>query len=194
MKKNKGFAPIAIVLIIIAVLVVGGIVYFKVKNNSKVIENDFTYSLHDQDFLAQNMPDIHVGTSVDSIIKTNIESFMKHVCSGSSVNLAVSSNKLYGYDDKYIYAWIYCAEFSTDSKLEGVSSVPYRLEYKNPNYLIIGYKRSPDGEGNETINKQIFGKYYDLMIKNPPSSSEIQELAKQAFDKAVETLNSINKI
>jgi len=201
MKKNKaclsvkqGFAPIAIVLIVVAVLAVGGVAYyaeksFKKENNfiNQPIGNDFTYSLYDQDFLAQNMQDIPVGTSVDSIIKTNIELFMRHVCSGSSDNLAVSSNKVYGYNDKYIYAWIYCAEFSTNLQLEGASSVPYRLEYKNPNYLIIGYKRSPDGEGNETINKQIFGKYYNLMIKNPPSNSEIKELENQALDKAVET-------
>ena len=42
MKKNKGFAPVAIVLIVVAVLAVGGVAYFKVKNNSKVVENNFT--------------------------------------------------------------------------------------------------------------------------------------------------------
>lgn len=74
MKKNKGFSLIAITLIIIAVLVIGGIIYFKVKNNSKVIENDFTNQPTENDIIQPvvkestnivdpNNPDMMIYTS-----------------------------------------------------------------------------------------------------------------------------------
>lgn len=96
------------------------------------------------------------------------------------------SNLLYGYDEKYAYAWVLCSGFIVKSSGElepGTGfSIPTRLEYKQPDFQIVAYKHPEDGSFYDTTLRQLFPKkFYDL---GRPSNDEISELEKEVWDKA----------
>lgn len=96
------------------------------------------------------------------------------------------SNILYGYDDKYAYAWVYCSGFivtGTEELEQGTAfSIPTRLEYTKPNFEIINYKQP--GMGNQygpTFRLLFPKKFYDI---GQPSNVEINRLEEELRNKA----------
>ena len=96
---------------------------------------------------------------------------------------------LYGFDDKYAYAWVYCSGFILkDSKLEqGTAfSIPTRLEYQQLNFNIVNFKQPMDGSLYDPTLRQLFPKkFYD----KHPSKTEMDKLEQEVRDKAKATLN-----
>ena len=88
------------------------------------------------------------------------------------------SNILYGYDDQYGYAWVFCAGYIMKSQNEleiGTTfSIPTRLEYTQPNFEIIAFQQPGDGAlYAPTLQKLFPKKMYDL---GHPSNAEIDAL------------------
>lgn len=95
-------------------------------------------------------------------------------------------NILYGYDDKYAYAWVYCSGFivtGTEELKQGTAfSTPTRLEFTKPNFEIIDYKQP--GMGNQygpTLRLLFPKKFYDI---GHPSNTEINRLEDELRNKA----------
>ena len=76
MEKNKGFAPIAIVLTIIAVLVVGGVAYYKLKNSSNLpkAENNLPQENQNNNVVNNPVENPVVNNPVANVPVINVES------------------------------------------------------------------------------------------------------------------------
>ncbi len=107
-------------------------------------------------------------TTPQSELQSHVDDFM--VTQGSEHDLGKEnyqcSSTLYGYDDKYAYAWVYCSGFTlkTNGELEQGTAIsaPARLEYTDPHFQIVAFERPGDG-GNPPTLKQLFPKeMYDL--------------------------------
>lgn len=176
MKYNKGSVGAVLLIIILVLLVGGGMYYLGVKkSNVNVVpeQNNFTNNEEKNKEIS------------DSSLKLKIESFME-----SSFKKNVLSNKvacssiLYGNEEKYSYAWVYCGEFDGSKKLVQASSGATRLEYSSVNDPITGFKEASECCSSESVDREIFpGKYYDLMIKGHPTNDEIKQLEQDALNK-----------
>jgi len=114
-------------------------------------------------------------------LQSNINTFMESQAGDSlGKDNYYCSNLLYGYDDKYAYAWVYCSGFvvKNNNELEqGTAfSIPTRLEYKLPNFQIINFKQPDDGTLYISTIRQLFPKsVYDLFEEHP-SNVELSKL------------------
>lgn len=141
----------------------------------------------DKNWYRQTKPSSATPSSNDKL-KSNINTFMESQVSQNALGKENyhCSNLLYGYDEKYAYAWVLCSGFIVKSSGEleqgtGFSS-PTRLEYKQPDFQIIAYEQPKDGSFYDTTLQQLFPKkFYDLA---QPSNAEISELEKEVWDKA----------
>lgn len=98
------------------------------------------------------------------------------------------SNYLYGHDNQYIYAWMYCGSYviknGADADRLTAFSTPMRFEYQGQNFQIIDYKHPGDGNTYGPTLKQIFPlKFYNLAIAHP-SNETIKILDQAVKDKA----------
>jgi len=94
------------------------------------------------------------------------------------------TNILYGYDDKYAYAWVFCIGHivKSNGELEQGSgfSVPTRFEYDKSNFQIIGFEQPSDGSGYGPSLKKLFPPKY---FYNNPSNDEIDKLENEIRNK-----------
>lgn len=100
MKYNKGFASIAVLLIALVVLEVGGIVYFAGKNNSKQISNNPAYPPITQIFTTNTATNISsdsatLNATILGLMDINNDigqsSYFKYGTSSTNLNLTSSS-------------------------------------------------------------------------------------------------------
>ncbi|MFH0792088.1 MAG: hypothetical protein V1905_02645 [bacterium] len=92
-------------------------------------------------------------------------------------------NILYGYDDKYAYAWVSCQGFIFENgELEGGSgfSVPVRLEYKGQDFQIVNFKEPSDG----SYYRASFIKLFPEKLQMNPSRLELEGLIEEVRIKA----------
>ncbi len=93
-------------------------------------------------------------------------------------------NVLYGYDDKYAYAWVLCIGHIVESngELEQGSgfSIPARFEYDKSGFQIIGFEQPSDGSGYVPSLKKLFPLQF---FYNHPSNDEIDKLENEIKDK-----------
>jgi hypothetical protein len=138
-------------------------------------------------------------------LRSNINTFMESQVSNYDLGKDnyYCSNILYGYDDKYAYAWVYCSGFivHNDNEIEQGTgfSIPTRLAYVLPNFQVVSFQQPMDDGLPPTLN-QLF-PLYDLAIQqltealNPfgqgnktiqtssildhPSNAELQKLEEE---------------
>lgn len=140
-------------------------------------------------------------TDNNHMLQSNINSFMES--KGHSENYHCGSF-LHGYDDKYAYARVLCIDFivrsNGDIQEEGGFCGPIRLEFKQPNYEVIAFRRPEDGENYGSSLRYLFPKaMYDKDDPNGRSSKKIfqmihQEAVQRVFITTKETaLTSIKQ-
>ena len=92
-------------------------------------------------------------------------------------------NHLYGYDEQYAYALVYCSGLVTKSngKMEqGTAfSIPTRLAYKLPDFRIVSFEQQGNDNANPSLQQLFPKQLYDLAIKQTP----LPEL--QQFDQEI---------
>jgi hypothetical protein len=186
MKTNKGFAPIVIVLIIVAVLAVGGVAYYSGKNSNTIEEKQEV----EQSFSPENK-DINLSL----ILKSNIESYM---ASGpykteTTTKKSACSSIFYGYENNYAYARVYCGEYDKNFTLGSASNVPARFEYDS-SYKIISHIEASECCADESKDREVFGSFYDVMVKKTPSNEETAKQATEALAKIKNTEESSSEV
>ena len=151
MNQIKSF-PFAKIFVVVALLVAVIFIAQKYFKNS----DDFAKPIE------------NLNTDQNEKIKSNINTFMESQVSENDLRKEnyYCSNFLYGYEDKYAYAWVYCSvfEIKNDNVLEeGYSfSIPTRLEYKQPNFQVIHSEQPGDGNLYDSTLRQLFPKkFYD---------------------------------
>lgn len=178
---NKGFAPIVLVIIIVALLSVGGVVYYKKIKPETYAGIENTEQIN-QTLNEQNAQNIAV---IDPKLKSNIEAYMALKYQPKTEFLTTTCSSLvYGVGDGYAYAWVYCGTYEKSLALSTASSVGVRLKY-NSSYKIISHDEVSECCGNEARDLQVFpGKYYQLLVKGHPTNEQSQALAAEALNKA----------
>ncbi|MCX6752820.1 MAG: hypothetical protein NTW62_00530 [Candidatus Nomurabacteria bacterium] len=207
-----------IAIIVAALAVGGGATYYATKNSQKVQENNVVDNSQQipQNNNYQKIPGNENGVinsngqapavnpahpeqaqntssekEISLKIKSNVESFMAshNYKSQTTGNISSCSSVLYGYENNYAYAWVFCGEYDKNFKLGPASSVAVRVTY-NSNYEITAIKEGSECCNNQIEDKQIFGKYYDISSKGP--SNEIRaSLQSEALNK-IKNLSSNN--
>lgn len=128
-------------------------------------------------------------TTNNEILRSHISTFMESKRSPYDLghdNYHCSST-LYGYDDKYAYAQVYCSGFIVSAKNEvtqgtGFSS-PIRFEYTLPDFKVINFKQPSDGDLLVRTTKKLFPeKLYESVINNP-SVTEMNSLEQEVKSK-----------
>lgn len=131
-------------------------------------------------------------TTENNMLQTNINKFMesqksKYVLGKDNYHCG---NKLYGYDDKYAYASVYCSGFvlSDTNELEQGSafSTPMRFEYKLPDFKIINGKQPEDGSNYSSSLHGLFPQTLYGKVTDNTTDSEIQNLTEEVKKKAEE--------
>jgi len=92
MKNNKGFAPIVIVLVIIAILVVGGIAYYVGKNNSTP-----------QNIGINNYPAVNQNSAVNNPTPTSSATTMPTSLTSFNGSKGMFSAQSYGLTDVKVF-------------------------------------------------------------------------------------------
>lgn len=151
MNQIKGFP---ITKIFIAVVLLVGVVFIA----QKYFKNSDNFA----------KPIGILNTNQNEKLKSNINTFMELRVSENDLGKEnyYCSNFLYGYDDKYSYAWVYCSGFeikNNDVLEQGTAfSIPTRLEYRQPNFQVIDFKQPGDGSLYDSTLRQLFPKkFYD---------------------------------
>jgi hypothetical protein len=128
-------------------------------------------------------------TERNAELEANIDTFME-----TATNTPLTqgrenyrcSNLLYGYDDRYAYAWVFCAGYSTGEELkvtlESASSIPTRLEYSQGTYDIVAFEQPKDGNLYEPTLKKLFPKI--IFSYSHPTNEEIAVLEAKTLQKA----------
>jgi hypothetical protein len=108
-------------------------------------------------------------TTKNETLQANINSFME---SQKSPNVLGKenyhcSNTLYGFDDKYAYAWVNCSGYIVNNENEreqgSAFSVATRLEYKAPGFQIISFKQPGSGSLYTSTFQKLFPEaFYKL--------------------------------
>lgn len=126
------------------------------------------------------------GTSsrlpIDIQIQEKVNSFLEGQLNKSDLLLKKEkehyhcSNLLYGYDDQYIYVWMYCGSYIVQNTIDVARltafSIPMRFEYQSQNFQIVDYKQPGDGSAYASSLKQIFpSKFYNLAIAHPSTET-----------------------
>jgi len=161
--------------IIVAIVLIGVVSFFAVKNYSSKNYSGFAESVG------------RLQASGNNKLQSNINSYMES--KKSEYDLGKDnyhcSNILYGYDDKYAYAWVYCSGFmSKEGELEqGTAfSIPTRLEYQGSDFKIVDFQQPMDGDLYDPTLRKLFPKrFYDI---GHPSNAEINKLDQEVRDKA----------
>ena len=95
------------------------------------------------------------------------------------------SSLLYGYDEQYAYTWVYCSGYEgTGSGAEPGTgfSVPTRLEYRQADGQVTGFKQPVDGAGYGNSLRKLFPKkIYDM---TPPANDQLNQLVAETKAKA----------
>lgn len=169
MNKIKNFPIVKI--FIVAVLLIGVIFI-----TQKYFENS--------DNFAKSIGALNTEQKLKSNINTFMESRVSEYDLGKENYYC--SNFLYGYDDKYAYAWVYCSGFeikNNDVLEQGTAfSIPTRLEYRQPNFQVIDFKQPGDGSLYDSTLRQLFPKkFYD---KGQLPNEEINKLDIEVRSKA----------
>lgn len=98
------------------------------------------------------------------------------------------ANKLYGLDQKYIYAWVFCSGFTqpVEGKLTPGTgfSIPTRLEYDKG--VIVRYEWPVDGRYYYDSWKELFGEYFE---GKEPDSEMIDKFQKEILVKTYKKTN-----
>ena len=81
------------------------------------------------------------------------------------------STTLYGYDNKYAYAWVNCSgylENANHQREQGSGfGMPIRFEFASPDYKILSYKQPSDGSQYAQTIRQLFPeKFYKRAMGN----------------------------
>lgn len=119
-------------------------------------------------------------------LQSNINSFMESQKSEYALggDNYYCTNILYGYDDKYAYAWVLCIGYivKDNGELEqgSGSSVPTRFEYNEPGLQITGFEQPGDGAAYNPSLKKLFPLQF---FYNHPSNDEIDKLEKKIMNK-----------
>lgn len=131
-------------------------------------------------------------TTRNDILRANITSFME--AHGSKNDLGKDiyhcSNRLFGYDEKYVYALVYCSGFiiaeNNEIKQGSAFSVPMRLEYKLPGYQIVKYEEPQDGARYSPTLRKLFPKeIYELNEIPPKRAVGEDNLMQEVLSKVI---------
>ncbi|GEM_PF-5097442 len=115
-------------------------------------------------------------------LQSNINTFMESQTSAYTLGKEnyYCSNKLYGYDDKYAYAWVYCSGFTIKDNgglEQGTAfSIPTRFEYINPHFEIFAFQQPRDGNFYDSSLSQLFPKKF---------YAQASQIATEKFERAV---------
>jgi hypothetical protein len=143
----------------------------------------------EKDTSQKMIPDADTGLK----IKYNLESFLaatdrhKPTVSG---DVSSCSSILYGYENGYAYAWAFCGEYDKNFTVVTASSLPVRAQY-DETYKIIEVKEAADGEHGEEVNRPLFGKFYETLMKTP-LNQDLKVLEQEALKK-IQTTSLTNK-
>jgi len=154
----------------------------------------FFYNNFNQNSKSALPSDLSSSLPTDIQIQEKINNFLEGHLNKSDLLLKQEkehyhcSNYLYGYDNQYIYVWMYCGSYivqnGTDAARLSAFSTPMRFEYQSQNFQIVDYKEPGDGNTYAPTLKQIFPlKFYSLAIINP-SNETIKTLNQVVEDKA----------
>jgi hypothetical protein len=164
-----------IIILIVIILTVGLTGVFVLQKLLFVNSMDF----------AKPIGDLRV--SANSELQSNINSYMESQKDENYLGKENyhCANILYGYDDKYAYAWVICSGFiSKGGELKGGtgSSAPTRLEYSGSDFQIIGFREPADASSLDPTLRELFPeKFYQL---GRPSNTELEKLDKEVINKA----------
>lgn len=181
---NKTF----LILLIAILALVGAVGYFAYKNSQQKPMTPLTIS---PSLLPSATPSsIPVVTTGNSKLQANINSFMEsqvteHALGKENYHCA---NYLYGYDEKYAYAWVLCQGFVSkpNGDLEQGTgfSGPTRLEYRQPNFQIVGFRQPGNGSLYDPGLRELFPKeFYDKARLHLPNA-EVEKLMQEVRIKA----------
>ena len=137
-------------------------------------------------FIAQPRDVVH--TEQNELLQSHINSFMESQVGADDIGRDhyYCSNFFYGYDSRYAYAWVYCSGFVIEKggvlKQGTAFSIPTRLEYRQPNFQVIGYKQPGDGDlYNPTLRKLFPPEIYE---KGSLPDAQVLELARDVERRA----------
>jgi hypothetical protein len=115
----------------------------------------------------------NLKTITNEILSSNINTYMESQKSPYALGKENyhCSNTLYGFDDKYAYAWVNCSGYIVNDKKEqeqgSAFSVPTRLEYKAPGFQVISFKQPGSGSLYTSTFQQLFPEvFYKLARKD----------------------------
>jgi hypothetical protein len=135
----------------------------------------------DRDASSFAQPVGELRTAPSPALQANIESFMesqKSELDRGKENYHCASI-LYGYDDRYAYAWVLCEghvrEDGAWQKGSGFSA-PVRLEYASPDLRVVDHKMPGDGSTYMPTLKQLFPRQ---MYKGQISNAEVDALSEK---------------
>jgi hypothetical protein len=93
---------------------------------------------------------------------------------------------LYGYDDRYAYAWVFCAGYTADEEFKPTmgtaSSIPTRLEYTGSDYEIVSFEQPKDGSLYTPTLQKLFPK--KVFALTSPSNEDVEVLEAKVFLRA----------
>ncbi len=105
-----------------------------------------------------------LNTTQNEVLRANINTFMESRVNEYAIGKEdyYCANFLYGFDEKYAYAWVYCSGFeiqSNDEIIQGTAfSIPTLLQYMQPNFQITDFKQPSDGNLYDESFRQLFPK------------------------------------
>jgi hypothetical protein len=130
-------------------------------------------------------------------LQSNINTFMESQGRGDALGKDnyYCRNILYGYDDKYAYAWVYCSGFIVNNNNEieqGTAfSIPTRLAYVLPNFQIIRFQQPMDDGLPPTLEQLFPESFYDL-ARSSPSDAELKKLEEEVKNQVKITNSDLN--
>jgi hypothetical protein len=172
MKTNKGFVGVSLLIFLVALVAVGGVVYYSAKKQTTLPV---------------------VSLPIDSSQKDKIENYLsseikKLDSSWAQADTSACSFSSFGNDDKYIYGFGICQGLLRDNEgkffLGNDLSDPVRISYREPNFQILSYER-PTSECLDcpgTTIKDIFPVSYQEFYQSQFSYSNI---AKENLEKII---------
>lgn len=117
MKTNKGFAPVAIVFVVVALLVLGGLVYYKNKTSISVLQNTKSDSVNNTDLDISKIQDNTKNTSIINLNNTNLNDVSTSIIPTSITIISPNGGEKWDRNSTQKITWKY-NDINSSSKVD----------------------------------------------------------------------------